>query len=164
MKPASPNRDHSRGGLLSESAAAVRKWPQCRLEGVAALLGRTGPRVRALLAAIAVVACAACVPRDREVRLRRDESEHRALMARLEELQARLLADQARVRYWTEMRERHASTSAIACSTLESHALAMAQRLLPDEPDGESARAPVTRRARVASIRPVAAASRLPRR
>jgi hypothetical protein len=142
----------------------VWKWPQCRLEGVAALLGRPGARVKVSLLAIAVVACAACGPGDREVRLRRDESEHKALMVRLEELQARLLADQARVRYWTEMRERHASTSAIACSTLESHALAMAQRLRPDEPDAESARAPATRRARVASLRPVAATSRLSRR
>jgi hypothetical protein len=120
--------------------------------------------VKVWLATIAVVACAACAPRDREVRLRRIESQHQALAARLEELQTRLLADQGRVRYWTEMRERHASTSAIACSTLESHALAMAQQLQSDEPDAESARVPVTRRARVASIRPVAANSLSPRR
>lgn len=43
-------------------------------------------------------------------------------IARLEE---RLLADQARVRFWAEMRTRHEDVSAVACANLGDHAVAM---------------------------------------
>jgi hypothetical protein len=52
--------------------------------------------------------------------------ERRALDAQLEDLQARLLVSQARVRFWTEMRSRHESVTAVACTTQGRHAEAIA--------------------------------------
>jgi hypothetical protein len=53
-------------------------------------------------------------------------AERTALDDSLDELEERLLADQARVRYWREMRERHESVSAVACKVLDGHAEGMA--------------------------------------
>ena len=52
--------------------------------------------------------------------------ERRALDEGLDQLEERLLTDQARVRFWVEMRERHQSATAVACTTLGRHADAMA--------------------------------------
>lgn len=73
-------------------------------------------------------------------------------MAQLEDLQARLLVGADRVRFWDEMRERHESISAIACTSQEAHAVAMAEHL---EREQSTARKPSTpaRQARVASAR-----------
>ena len=86
-----------------------------------------------LLLAIAATACTAAPPADREVRLARLAAEHRLLMEKLDDLQARLIVDGQRVRFWEEMQHRHESISAIACSSQETHAIAMAERLLPRE-------------------------------
>ncbi len=52
--------------------------------------------------------------------------ERRALDERLDQLEERLLVDQSRVRFWIEMRDRHQSATAVACSTLGHHADAIA--------------------------------------
>jgi hypothetical protein len=44
---------------------------------------------------------------------------------RIAELEERLLAHQARVSFWQEMRERHESVTAIACQNLAEHAVAI---------------------------------------
>ncbi len=105
----------------------------------------------------AMLACAACAPHvggDREVRLQRLEADHKALLAQLDDLQARLLVDGERVRFWEEMRDRHESVSAIACTSQDAHAMAMAAYLQHEQ---ELAQAPgkAKRQARVASLRQV---------
>lgn len=75
------------------------------------------------------------------------EAERRALDEQLDGLEERLLADQARVRFWGEMKERHQSVSAVACSSLAEHAESVAayeeqQRVRMGE---------LTRRSRVAA-------------
>jgi hypothetical protein len=79
-----------------------------------------------------VLACAACgTPSsgEREVRRQRLESEHRALIAELDALQARLLVDRGRVAFWEEIHVRHQGVSAVACNSQETHAVAMAEEL-----------------------------------
>ncbi len=110
-----------------------------------------------LVVLAAMVACAACAARpadDREVRRQRLEADHRALVAQLEDLQARLIVDAERVRFWQEMRDRHQSVSAIACTSQEAHAIAMAEYL---EHEQTVSRHPTPRRqARVAAVREAA--------
>jgi hypothetical protein len=48
--------------------------------------------------------------------------QRRGLEDQLDWLEERLLADQARVRFWQQMRERHESVSAVACANLGRHA------------------------------------------
>ena len=48
--------------------------------------------------------------------------ERRTLEESLDQLEERLLTDQARVHFWREMRDRHESVSAVACTNLERHA------------------------------------------
>lgn len=50
-----------------------------------------------------------------------------ALLASIEVLEERLITDQARVRFWTEMRERHGGVAAVACANMSEHAVAMAR-------------------------------------
>ena len=94
----------------------------------------------------------ACAPKDRGVRLERLAAERRSLDAALDQLEDRLLANQARVRFWQEMRSRHESVSAVACASLEEHAEDMASRAVP----GMSS----LHRARVASASASAAPAR----
>jgi hypothetical protein len=72
-------------------------------------------------------------PKDRELRLARVAAEGRNLDETLDRLEERLLATQARVRYWREMRERHESVSAVACASQDEHASGMAAHTLPEE-------------------------------
>ena len=95
-----------------------------------------------LTALLVCAACAAPPPKDREVRLERLEADHRALIAQLDDLQARLLVDAERVRFWEDMRGRHESVSAIACTSQEAHAIAMAQYLERAPDAGSPARRP----------------------
>ncbi|OFX23684.1 MAG: hypothetical protein A2V77_22430 [Anaeromyxobacter sp. RBG_16_69_14] len=48
--------------------------------------------------------------------------QRRGLEDQLDRLEERLLADQARVRFWQRMRERHENVSAVACENLGRHA------------------------------------------
>jgi hypothetical protein len=49
------------------------------------------------------------------------------LLASIEALEERLIADQARVWFWTELRERHGEVAAVACTNMSEHAIAMAR-------------------------------------
>lgn len=109
--------------------------------------------MRAQLLVAAVLACAACAPKDAGIRRQRLAAERRSLEATLDGLEDRLLANQARVRFWLEMRSRHESVAAIACTSLEEHAEEMAKRLLPDERKRAEVHSSLDR-ARVASVRP----------
>ena len=60
------------------------------------------------------------------MRLERLAQERAALERSLDDLGARLLVGQARVRFWDEMRERHSTVSAVACEVQGRHADAMA--------------------------------------
>ena len=127
-------------------------------QGPASAVG--GARVRALLLT-AVAVCVACAPRDAGIRRERLAAEHRVLLAALDDLQIRLLADQARVRFWQEMRERHGSVAAIACGVQEEHAREMAERLLPDEEVDRLARGS-SEHLRVADVRTAGIEARRP--
>jgi hypothetical protein len=86
-----------------------------------------------LLAVAALATAAGCSARDREVRLARVAGEKKNLEATFDRLEDRLLADQARVRYWREMKDRHESVSAIACAVQDEHEKGMALHALPSE-------------------------------
>lgn len=91
--------------------------------------------MRALLAATAAAALAAsgcAASPDAEVRRARLEAERRTLEESLDTLEERLLANQARVRLWKELRSRHESVSAVACASLDQHAEEMARRQAAD--------------------------------
>lgn len=126
-----------------------------RLQGTAA--GRPphgGTRLKDVVVA-AMLACVACAGKpagEREVRLQRLEADHRALVAQLDDLQARLLVNGERVRFWEGMRDRHQSVSAIACTSQEAHATAMAEYLEREQPASRHPSTP-RREARVASVR-----------
>jgi hypothetical protein len=75
-----------------------------------------------------VAAATACAPSGRDIRLERLDAERRSLEATFDHLATRLTVNQARVRFWNEMRSRHESASAIACASLEQHANEMAAR------------------------------------
>jgi hypothetical protein len=81
-----------------------------------------------VVAAIAVIGCA---PRDKEIRIERARAETRMLAASFDRLENRLLASQARVRLWRELKDRHESVSAIACTSQMEHAAEMAMHALP---------------------------------
>jgi hypothetical protein len=87
-------------------------------------------RTLALLAAVSLVA--ACGP-SKELELTRAQllAERRDLEATFDHLEDRLIVNQARVRFWTEMRERHEGVAAIACTSLEQHAEEIARRMAP---------------------------------
>ena len=84
-----------------------------------------------LLALALGVLAAGCSPRDAGVRRARLAAERQNLEATFDRLEDRLLVNQARVRLWREMRDRHESVSAIACASQDEHADAMASRALP---------------------------------
>ena len=81
-----------------------------------------------------------------EARARWD-AERQALDGQLDALEERLLADQARVRFWGEMKERHASVTAVACSNLAQHA----ERVAAYEEQQRAKMGQVGRRHRVAA-------------
>jgi hypothetical protein len=85
------------------------------------------------LAATALLALAACGRGDGDdVRQARLAAERRGLSEALDRLEDRLIVNQARVRLWREMRDRHESVSAVACASQEGHAEEMARVLERD--------------------------------
>ncbi len=92
--------------------------------------------------ACAAILLAACGGSPAEARLRRSRvvAEGRALVEKVDALEERLLADQARVRFWKELRARHESVSAIACTDLSRHAEGMA-RYAEEQQEKRDARA-----------------------
>ena len=107
-------------------------------------------RTLSLLAALALLAACGRTARDLEVRRARLAAEQRDLVATLEHLEDRLLVNQARVRFWREMRDRHDGVTAVACASQEQHAEEMARHLAP-LPTRVEARRARSVRARVAS-------------
>jgi hypothetical protein len=107
-----------------------------------------------VLAVLAALSTLGCAPKDREIRLERLAAERRALDKTFDHLEDRLVVNQARVRFWNEMRERHESVAAIACAVQDEHADEMASHALP------AARSPLGR-ARVAAGADVAAPRRV---
>ncbi len=87
--------------------------------------------MRALPFVAVAVLAAGCAPRDAQVRLARVAAERRNLEATFDQLEDRLIANQSRVRFWREMRDRHESVSAIACASQDEHAGEMAMHTLP---------------------------------
>jgi hypothetical protein len=81
-------------------------------------------RVASLVLALAFAGCGERAAQ--QARRERLAVERRGLDESLAQIEERMLADQARVRFWQEMRERHESASAIACTSLSRHAEAMA--------------------------------------
>ena len=75
----------------------------------------------------AVLALAAC-GRDAglEVKRQRWAAERRGLDVTFDQLEERMLSDQARVRFWRDLRERHEGVTAVACANLDRHAEGMA--------------------------------------
>jgi hypothetical protein len=66
-----------------------------------------------------------------------------------------------RVRFWEDMRNRHESVSAIACTSQDAHAVAMAEYLQREQALGLMG---PKRQARVASVRQVSEVTALRRR
>jgi hypothetical protein len=82
---------------------------------------------RAATVILLLVALAGCGRRDADAaRRQRLAADRRGLEESLEQLEDRMLSDQARVRFWRELRERHERVSAVACTNLDRHAEAMA--------------------------------------
>ncbi len=70
-----------------------------------------------------LLAASACRRSEFVEQIRRQaEVDRREFDERLDALEARLLMDQARVRFWRELKERHQVVSAIACRNLDGHA------------------------------------------
>lgn len=108
------------------------------------------------LVVVGLLAVAACGRDDGEgVRRARLAAEHRALSDTLDHLEDRLVVNQARVRFWREMRDRHESVSAVACATLDGHAEEMA-RLLEQQPSSRPAARRGSRVARLSEPQPPA--------
>jgi hypothetical protein len=83
--------------------------------------------VKRLCSLIALAALAACGRSAQvEEKQQRWALERRNLEERLDNLEDRLITDQARVRFWEEMRKRHQNVSAIAVANLTQHARGMA--------------------------------------
>jgi hypothetical protein len=111
--------------------------------------------MRALPFVLAAFVTIACAPsRDRAIRLERLAAERRNLDLTFEQLEARLTATQARVRFWEEIKERHESVSAISCVSQDEQAQEMAKHVLPE--------ASTLHRARVAAVGPARAPVRAP--
>ncbi len=87
----------------------------------------------------ALVALCGCTDRSAlDAKRQRWAVERRGMEDQLDQMEERLLADQARVHFWQQMRERHESVSAVACVNLGRHAEGIAlfdekQRLKRDE-------------------------------
>ncbi len=111
--------------------------------------------MRALPFVLAAGVAIACAPsRDRDIRLDRLAAQRRNLDLTFEQLEARLTATQARVRFWEEIKERHESVSAISCASQDEHAEEMAKHVLPESSS--------LNRARVAAVGPARASVRTP--
>lgn len=106
-------------------------------------------RTISLVAAVALLAACGGA-RDAEVRRARLAAERRALESTLDHLEDRLLVDQARVRFWREMKTRHEGVTAIACASQDEHAAEMARRLLQATEPRHARRSPL-HEARVAA-------------
>lgn len=85
---------------------------------------------RTMCALVALTAgLCACGEQDeaaRELRAQRWATDRRILADQLDRLEDRLITDQARVRFWRELRAKHERVSAVACTNLSEHAAGVA--------------------------------------
>ena len=93
-------------------------------------MGNPTVRVSALLVAFAAAACgwSSSLPSAAE-RLSRVNAQGADLERALDEVEERLLGNQAQVHLWQEMARRHQHVSALACENLSGHAMALAKRV-----------------------------------
>lgn len=90
-------------------------------------MGGVGVKRSAVAMAVIALGCAGRGGRgELETRRQQRAVEARALEDDLDRLEERLLASQARVRLWQEMRARHESVAAVACTNLGAHAESIA--------------------------------------
>lgn len=106
----------------------------------------------------------ACGSRDTEMRRARLAAERRNLAETMDRLEDRLLASQARVRLWKELRGRHESVTAISCASQGEHAVQMATRLERLQQQEQDRRYSSLHRAKVASVSTEPPPSRAPAR
>jgi hypothetical protein len=84
--------------------------------------------MRALALAVAVMAVTSgCGRAEAEARRERLAMDRARLEAQLDRLEGRLLAGQARVRFWRELEARHGQVSEVACQNVAWHATDMAR-------------------------------------
>jgi hypothetical protein len=87
-----------------------------------------------LLALLAPPGCArSAEPRARLQELQREAGE---LNLALDSIEERLIRDQATVQLWSELKDRHESVSAVACSNLGQHYQGMVRHLAEQEEKG----------------------------
>ena len=84
----------------------------------------------------------ACGPGQAAVRRERALQERVRLEAQLDRLEERLLANQARVRAWSDLKARHAEVSQVACQNAEWHAQDMARAAKEELAFARAARGP----------------------
>jgi hypothetical protein len=86
---------------------------------------------RSRIVAILLCVSAGCAAREgdpgAEARRASFAAERKALDESLDRLEERLLGEQARVSFWTELQARHGAVSQLACKNLEEHARAVAR-------------------------------------
>jgi hypothetical protein len=85
-------------------------------------------------------------------------AEARNLEETMQRLEDRLLANQSRVRFWRELRDRHESVTAISCASQDAHAVEMATRL--EQTQQRQQQHSTLHRAKVAAVSTQAAPSR----
>jgi outer membrane murein-binding lipoprotein Lpp len=102
------------------------------------------------VAALVLAGCANHHEEDR-ARLAQIEADGEALNQAADALEARLLADRARVALWSELKERHQHVSAIATDNANEHVEAMVRYFAKQERRGKR-----LRQRRVASADPFA--------
>jgi Skp family chaperone for outer membrane proteins len=112
------------------------------------MVGKRGLALSVGVLALALSAGCAQPPPDAEARLAALEAEGKKMDAALDNVEERLLADQARMHLWQELGERHKSVSAIHCKHADANLAAMLEH---QEKQEEKARK-LKRRRHVASV------------
>jgi outer membrane murein-binding lipoprotein Lpp len=84
-------------------------------------------RALALAVAVTAVVTSGCGRAEAEARRERLAMDRARLDAQLDRLEGRLLAGQARVRFWRELEARHGAVSQVACQNAAWHAGDMAR-------------------------------------
>lgn len=100
-----------------------------------------------MLALVALTALVGCTGRHAPGS-QRTAGEARSLAEEIDALEERLVADQARVRHWRELRGRHEEVAGIACENLARHAEANRGLQAQQRSTGDLRAAAATRRGR----------------
>jgi hypothetical protein len=92
-------------------------------------VGKRAVRVWALLAVLAAAGLACDQSPRAAERLSRLNAQGAEMERALEDVEERLLGNQARVHMWEEMGRRHQHVSALACENVSAHVVEMTKRL-----------------------------------